>query len=284
VVVQYNSNGVRLGLSTNAPNHTLDIDGDFGIADGSSTSPAIKFRDNIDTGIYQPVANAIGLTCDGTPMFNINKFGSSFGNSSQNFVVDILSTNSQPLVTPGLKCSDHQILCVKGTSAAPGYAFVESASSGLTYDVSSGEVRGVENATNCITWEVLPSITPYVLATGDLGYTGNFGQVSDVRTKRNIKVKQTKNCLTKINNIQMKTFDKINPTTGKITKDHLGVIAQQVEQVDEMLVNHTGKKFTIEGIEYDDLMTVNQDRLIYTMLGSIKELSKQVQTLQSKIN
>jgi hypothetical protein len=284
VVVQYNSNGVRLGLSTNVPKHTLDIDGDLGIADGTSTSPAIKFRDNIDTGIYQPVANAIGLTCDGTSMFNINKFGSSFGNSSQNFVVEILSTNSQPLVSPGIKCSDHQILTVKGTSAAPGYAFVESTSSGLTYDSSTGEVRGVENATNCITWEVLPSITPYVLATGDLFYAGSFGQVSDIRTKKNIKIKQTKNCLTKIDKIQLKTFDKINPTTGKITTEHLGVIAQQVETVDSLLVNHTGKSFEIEGIEHDDMMTVNQDRLIFTMLGAITELSKQLKDLQTKIN
>ena len=44
----------------------FQLDGTFTLEDGSASTPALAFRDDLNTGIFQPGNNQVGISCNGT--------------------------------------------------------------------------------------------------------------------------------------------------------------------------------------------------------------------------
>jgi hypothetical protein len=91
---------------------------------------------------------------------------------------------------------------------------------------------------------------------------------SDARLKRHVVALDSEACLCTIDQLQPKAYQFVNHP-----KQRYGVIAQELETVLPNLVNttHEGSK------------SVNYIELIPFLIGSIKELKQQVQSLQSDV-
>lgn len=67
----------RLGIGTNTPTHTLQVNGQisaasFANADGTAIAPAYSFDNDGDTGIYSAAANELGISTNGTEAVRID--------------------------------------------------------------------------------------------------------------------------------------------------------------------------------------------------------------------
>ena len=60
--------------SDNAWVELLQLDGTLTLEDGSASTPALAFRDDLDTGIFQPGNNQLAISCNGT---EVVEFGTS---------------------------------------------------------------------------------------------------------------------------------------------------------------------------------------------------------------
>jgi len=118
-----------------------------------------------------------------------------------------------------------------------------------------------------------------VRSNGDMYALGNFyatGDIvafysSDVTVKENIKVIESP--LEKINKIKGVTFNWNDEYSEKLkTKNDIGVIAQDVEQVlpETVITRESGIK------------AVNYDKLIPLLIESVKELSRKIDNLEKK--
>ena len=174
------------------------------------------------------------------------------------------------LAAPGIRCLDNEFTAPNGSAGSPTYSFTNDTDTGMyrATDELRFSVGGTERGA------FFSGGTGGLTVSGDIEYTGSITDISDERAKKRIKMADSASCLDVIDNIELKTFDKIDPRTGALYKDQLGVIAQQVETVDDALVKHTGKSFEIGDDIHDDLMVVDETRLLYTLLGAVKELAQ----------
>jgi len=101
--------------------------------------------------------------------------------------------------------------------------------------------------------------------SGDLNLTGNVISKSDRRIKTNIK--QIYNCLEKIDTISGYTYNRPDLDNKK----HIGLIAQEVEELFPELVTETNN---IKGINYQGFIAV--------LLNCIKELNKKIENIEKK--
>ena len=113
--------------------------------------------------------------------------------------------------------------------------------------------------------------TGNLIASSFLGNITISGKASDKRLKKNIKLSKD-NALNKINKIKIYEFDfKQN---NKHVKN--GVIAQELEQIDESLI--------IKNNDKKGLYQVDDLNLLTLAIKSIQELNKKVEDLEKQIN
>lgn len=99
---------------------------------------------------------------------------------------------------------------------------------------------------------------------------------SDERVKENINP-YTRG-LAEIEAIDVKSFNY----TWKKDRNVVGIIAQQLEQIIPEAVEQGNFETPDKSISFDDFRMVDQNRLFYTMLNAIKELSAKVTALENK--
>ena len=69
----------RLGVGTNAPLTALDLaSGQLAIPDGTAAAPALAFRDDLNTGLYSPTNDIVGVAVNGT---EVARFQQGTGNT-----------------------------------------------------------------------------------------------------------------------------------------------------------------------------------------------------------
>lgn len=66
----------RLGVGTATPTTAIDLaSGQLAIPDGSAAAPAIAFRDDLDTGIFSPSNDIVGVAVNGTEIARLQQSG-----------------------------------------------------------------------------------------------------------------------------------------------------------------------------------------------------------------
>jgi hypothetical protein len=129
---------------------------------------------------------------------------------------------------------------------------------------------GISPAVNISTYGMLGSTTLRwnTLWCGTVNYTLALTKPSDRRLKKNI-VPHKGDCLAAIEGLGLCDYNLADESDGGATQ--LGVIAQEAREVAPGLV--------VEGA--DGLLGMNHDRLLYTLVGAIQQLSAKVRELES---
>ena len=66
----------RLGVGTNTPLTALDLaSGQLAIPDGTAAAPALAFRDDLNTGLYSPTNDIVGVAVNGTEVARFQQSG-----------------------------------------------------------------------------------------------------------------------------------------------------------------------------------------------------------------
>jgi hypothetical protein len=119
----------------------------------------------------------------------------------------------------------------------------------------------------------------YISPNGDINYTGSLYGNSDERIKENIQPIEETNIL----NLNPVEFNYINSD-----EKHIGLIAQQVEEIIPQIVKTESSKNTIRidknGNEFSDIKTINYIELIPLLIKQIQIQSNQINDLQIEIN
>jgi hypothetical protein len=66
----------RLGVGTNTPTTAVDVaTGQVAIPDGTAAAPALAFRDDLNTGLYSPTNDIVGVAVNGTEVARFQQSG-----------------------------------------------------------------------------------------------------------------------------------------------------------------------------------------------------------------
>ena len=117
------------------------------------------------------------------------------------------------------------------------------------------------------------------------GDGGNYGyeiatknDLCDMNLKENIK-DTTESALTRINKIKFKQFDWDNKKIEKEGHVDIGIIAQQIKEIDENYVNKTTITQNGKSNEYYNINTLN---MLTTSMKAVQELSKENKELKEE--
>jgi len=70
------ADGGNVGIGTNAPVAAIDIaSGQAAIPDGSAAAPSLAFRDDLNTGLFSPANDVVGVAVNGTEVARFNQSG-----------------------------------------------------------------------------------------------------------------------------------------------------------------------------------------------------------------
>jgi hypothetical protein len=109
-------------------------------------------------------------------------------------------------------------------------------------------------------------MTGNLSVTGSITATGNVTAYSDISLKENIR--PLENSLEKVNKLRGVQYDRLDTNS----KDEIGVIAQEIEEVYPEFV-HEGE---------DGIKSVNYSKMVAVLIESIKELTAKVERLENK--
>jgi predicted acyltransferase (DUF342 family) len=112
-------------------------------------------------------------------------------------------------------------------------------------------------------------VTTNMSIDGNLNITGNIYSYSDKTIKDNIT--KLENCLNKLNNITGYSFTRKD--LENISAVHIGLLAQEVEEMFPEIVNNT-----------TNIKSINYNSMIAVIIESIKELNKKINQLKTEIN
>tara|TARA_R110001592_G_scaffold363309_1_gene683635 strand:- start:3959 stop:5503 length:1545 start_codon:yes stop_codon:yes gene_type:complete len=113
---------------------------------------------------------------------------------------------------------------------------------------------------------------------GDINYSGNLTDTSDIRIKE--KINEISGSLNLIKKLRPVTFNKIEMGD----KIHAGFIAQEVQKVIPHIVCTQNLKTIIKGTTYNDLLGIEYDKLVPYLVDAIKDQQKQIDELKKQIN
>ncbi|XP_025412557.1 myelin regulatory factor-like protein isoform X2 [Sipha flava] len=122
---------------------------------------------------------------------------------------------------------------------------------------------------------------------GNVKLTGHIVQPSDVRIKEHIQKCDTREQLRNVEKINVVHFNykpEFSSLFGLSMKEKdTGIIAQEVQAVLPGAVTNAGSIAFPNGVEYDDFLVVNKDRIFMENVGAVKELSKITSHLETRI-
>ena len=242
----YYSNG-NVGINTNSPDHTLDINGNERILLSSYTT---NNPGNIALHITEPTEN------------NILKFGLSMGQGNYN---NITNNNDQIL----LWSNNNSVHTNNGLSICPWYngtcgLRIDPSNNCISINTSYWDSTGTNNSL-FVTGNT--KVTNTITAQQIIG-TNGVTVGSDYRIKDDIKPLNDTYNVDNINPIEF-----IYKETGQ---ESIGVLAHELQEIFPFLV--TGNK---DGTE---IQTVNYIGLISILIKEVQELKRRIKTLEIKLN
>jgi len=134
--------------------------------------------------------------------------------------------------------------------------------------------------------EISTSVGPVVTCAADNVHipkleTDNFTNNSDVRLKKDIRpFTGGLDLISRLNPVRFSYSGQGGTTEGE---SHIGLIAQELQQVMPELVETRQKKINPGDEQPTDLLSVRPLELIYLAINSIKELEARVQTLETQL-
>ena len=72
----------------------FQLDGTFTLEDGSASTPALAFRDDLNTGIFQPGNNQLAVSCNGTEVVEFGTAEAVFNDTGANIDFRVESDNN----------------------------------------------------------------------------------------------------------------------------------------------------------------------------------------------
>jgi hypothetical protein len=177
--------------------------------------------------------------------------------------------------TPKIMLSDS----TTGQTSSDG-AFI-GLSSGQTLDIWNRENTDMRFATNGTARMTVEASGDLVVANdlhvnGNITYTGTITDVSDRRAKKRVREYDPSDSSEVVRALKMHRFDK-RVNGQDISTDQIGIIAQEAQAIDPMLVKNTDRDFTgADGQEHQDLLTVDQGRLLMHLLAVVKNLQNRI--------
>jgi hypothetical protein len=214
------------------------------IADGTLTSPSVRFLNDTNTGIYQPEADAIGFVTNGSEKSRINLSGHHFINTTAQLGGGTITS----------------FLNVASTSATTTNPAITTYRSPTTNTAQINFTNGTAPGTVCGT-----------IATS--GGSVSYGTNSDYRLKENVK--PMANAVEKIK--------KVNPVTYTWKRDGSqgqGFIAHELQAVFPEAVN--GEKDAVDDEGNAVHQSVDASFLIATLVKAVQELSDKVSILEAR--
>ena len=235
-----------------APSEKMRIttDGNARFIDGSVSQPSMSFLGDINTGIYRPTADHIGIVTGGTQRVTIN----SSGIQSPHHIEAGLGTGSVAMtVNDG---HGNANLCFNHKNGVPdtnGSSYrietaVDGASAYMNFELASSTTAGT-----AVTLPTILRLDPQGAdVTGAITATGNITAFSDERLKSDITT--IDNALDKVTAMRGVTFTK----DGEVGS---GVIAQELEKIAPELVRT------------EEYKSVAYGNLVGYLIEAVKELS-----------
>ena len=243
-----------------APSEKMRIttDGNARFIDGSVSQPSMSFLGDINTGIYRPTADHIGIVTGGTQRVTIN----SSGIQSPYQIEAGLGTGSVAMtVNDGYGNAN---LCFNHKNGVPdtnGSSYrietaVDAAAAYMHFELASSTTTGT-----AITLPTILRLDPQGAdVTGAITATGNITAFSDERLKSDITT--IDNALDKVTAMRGVTFTK----DGEVGS---GVIAQELEKIAPELVRT------------EEYKSVAYGNLVGYLIEAVKELSEKVEALEN---
>jgi hypothetical protein len=286
-----------LGLTTpgDAVINDLTIIGPMYAPDGTVSLPAYSFTNDPDTGIYAYGTDTLSITTGGTERARFDANGLTV--SDLVGLGGSLNINSYLEITGPIDIST-SVYVSDGTVSNPTYSFTNDTDTGIYASGTGGlsiTAGGTERArfdSAGLNVDTLGSLGPGLvintdvtvtgaggvtvedlIAQGDIFYAGSLTFTSDARVKSNITDADPRACYSLVRAMQVHEFTKCG-------RNSIGVIAQELEQLDPRLVVHSRRSFTdSNGAYQDDLLAVDLDRLVGVILGGLKHVISRLDEL-----
>lgn len=144
--------------------------------------------------------------------------------------------------------------------------FKEFSDSNAFFDLNA-TTNSTEGGTGITYAGPVKFVTSNMSIDGNLNITGNIYSYSDKTIKDNIT--KLENCLNKLNNITGYSFTRKD--LENISTVHIGLLAQEVEEMFPEIVNNT-----------NSIKSINYNSMIAVIIESIKELKKEINQIKLK--
>lgn len=274
-----------VGVKTNHPDDALHVigrirtDDEFIASMGSKSTPSYSFNDNSSTGFYCPSTNQLDIVTDGSVRMHVDDNGNiGINNDDPSYQLDVTgdvhitetidvenNIQTDKKVIAGYNDSDDPVFCFKD-NVTTGVSHPSTNEIALTTD-SDKRLHVNSNGNIGIGTNFIASSDYKLDVEGDIHTSGDVKMDSDRSFKKNIRT--LTNTLSKLDNINGVTFNWVDGDD----KDHIGVIAQEVQSVFPELVSESHGKLSVA---YPNMVAV--------LLESIKELNKKIENLTSDLH
>ena len=293
--------------ANNAWIELFQLDGTLTLEDGTESTPALAFRDDLNTGIYSSAADTVDITTGGSRRVSVDSSGRLLVGTGTGTGKFIVQDSSLPKIQANFNGAAHFELGVGGS----GGGFAITTGHSTTFNHQPFANRGTDtNLTTRLTITSTGNLESAGLIVGASGLTqvdnaqslisqssvgsatqqyfiGNAQiQVSsDRRIKENI-VDTSLNAITELNKVRVVDFNWNDPQDKAINNKNArgkwtGCIAQEIVNIFPHSVNAPRPKG--KEIDYDSehLWTMEYEHLVPVLIKAVQELSTKVAALES---
>jgi len=235
------------------------------IEQGTSTRPLNlqPFGGNVGIGTISPTAK---LNVSGD--IHIGDYGSALSR-----VLDFRTNNSLFTIT------------TDGTSGGLGttisYSWANGGQGPLKFNNASGEVMRLSSGGNVGIGTTSPSFQ-LQLSNDSAAKPGSplWTVSSDIRIKENVR--PYTDGLEKLMQVNPVYYDYNGKAGFSITKDNVGIIAQEMQEVLPNTIKKFKAKLNDDDKEETELLSFNANEIIYVLINSVKELKAEIEILKTK--
>jgi hypothetical protein len=215
-------------LNIGTPSDATVTNAKLALTAGSAGTPTISTAADTNTGIFFPAADTIAFTEGGTEAMRILSDGTvGIGTTSPAYNFSVVK--------------DNYVALFSATNSTAGTSVIVQGSTVHSNNATSSDyffIGGINAGSDRI----------YILGNGDLKNTNNsYGAISDIKIKQDIIDASSQ--WNDIKNVRVRKFRYKNDPTGFL---HIGVVAQELEQVSPNLIDEHKDSEKVEVPVLDD--------------------------------
>jgi hypothetical protein len=258
---------------------SLILDGTNGLSDvdGSAATPAIRGSD-ANTGIFFPAADTIAFAEGGAEAMRIDSDGDvGIGTTTPGKKLDILSNTSQD----GIRISgssNPRLTIIDTTTPVQFDALCTDTEAVLRTDTNHPLVFSTNGTERARITSSGALIVPYIYNTTS-GSAANVIVGSDGNLFRSTSALKYKTDVRDLESIDIDLFRPVRyKSKSEIddpTKDHIGIIADEVDVIGIKELVTYGSNGEVEGFQYE--------RLTVVLLKAIQELKAELDTVKAEL-